>query len=99
MMRSRRLKLNAQQLLSRNTSEAIVDKDNSATDAFKYLVMSHPDPPRNTPHELAVEAVRPLMEVGDLTSAMIRYQQMTAVPESKPIWIGWHRSRRVRRGY
>jgi len=98
MMRSRRLKLNAQQLLSRNTSEAIVDKDN-ATDACKYLVMSHPDPPGKTPHELAVEAVRPLMEVGDLTSAMIRYQQMTAVSESKPIWIGWHRSRRVRRGY
>lgn len=99
MMRARRLKLTGQQLLSRNTSEAIVDKDNHARDACKYLVMSHPDPPGKTPHELAAEAVKPLVEVGDLTSAMIRYLQMTAVPERRPIRIGRYLPSRARWGY
>ena len=44
MLRTRRVKLSSQQLLSRNTSEAIVDKDNHAIDAAKYLAMSHPEP-------------------------------------------------------
>jgi hypothetical protein len=44
LMRSRRVKLTAQQLLSRNVSEALVDKDNHARDAMKYQVMSHPEP-------------------------------------------------------
>ena len=42
-MRTRREKLSAQQLMTRNFSEAIVDKDNHAADACKYVVMSHPD--------------------------------------------------------
>jgi len=45
-MRARRVKLGAQQLLSRNTSEAIVDKDNHARDAMKYVVMSLPEASR-----------------------------------------------------
>jgi hypothetical protein len=99
MMRTRRVKLTAQQLLSRNISEAIVDKDNHATDACKYLVMSHPDPPEKTRNELALEAVRSLVEDGDLTSAMIRYQQKTTLPPSQPIWIGRYRPRTARRWY
>lgn len=43
LMRARRVKLSSQQLLSRNTSEAIVDKDNHARDAMKYLLMSIPN--------------------------------------------------------
>jgi len=46
LMRARRVKLGAQQLLSRNTSEAIVDKDNHARDAMKYAVMSLPEASR-----------------------------------------------------
>jgi hypothetical protein len=46
LMRARRVKLTAQQLLSRNTSEAIVDKDNHARDAMKYVVMSLPEASR-----------------------------------------------------
>ena len=44
LMNTRRVKLTAQQLFSRNTSEAIVDKDNHARDAMKYHLMSHPEP-------------------------------------------------------
>ncbi len=80
-------------------SEAIVDKDNHATDACKYLVMSHPDPPGKTPHELALEAVMPLLDAGDPTSAMVRYRQTTAVPESQPSWIGRYRQRTARRWF
>jgi hypothetical protein len=91
LMRTRRVKLTAQQLLSRNTSEAIVDKDNHARDAMKYILMSHPEPAGKSRKQLAAEAVKPLAEAGDLTSAMVRYQQMTSVPESQPIRIGRRR--------
>jgi hypothetical protein len=98
LMRLRREKLTAQQLLSRNVSEAIVQKDNHAWDAAKYLTMSHPEPTLKTQHELAIEVSKPLAEAGDLTSAYIRYLQITAVAQSKPIRTGryiW----RARRGY
>ena len=98
MMRARRVKLTDQQLLGRNTSEAIVDKDNHARDACKYLVMSHPDPPGKTSQESVAEAVKPLMEAGDMTSAYVRYQQMAARLERQPIRIGGYIARRARRG-
>ena len=78
MLRTRRVKLTEQQLLSRNVSEAIVDKDNHATDACKYLVMSQPEPTEKTTHQLAAEAVKPLVDAGDPTSAYVRYLQMMA---------------------
>ena len=76
LMRTRRIKRSAQQLLSRNAAEAIVDKDNHARDAMKYVLMSCPEPTVKTIEERAAEAVRPLAEQGDLTSALIRHQQM-----------------------
>jgi hypothetical protein len=93
MMRTRRVKLTAQQLLSRNTAEAIVDKDNHATDACKYGCMSHPEPTLKTAHELAAEAVKPLAEAGDLTSAAIRYAQMMAEAQgsNRPATLGRRR--------
>jgi hypothetical protein len=75
LMRTRRIKLTAQQLLSRNAAEAIVDKDNHARDAMKYILMSHPEPLEKTIHQQAAEVVKPLAEQGDLTSALIRYNQ------------------------
>lgn len=94
MLRTRRVKLSSQQLLSRNTSEAIVDKDNHAIDAAKYLTMSHPEPALRTQHELAAEAVKHLAEIGDLTSASIRYLQMTQEPVYRPATLGRYASRR-----
>jgi len=75
LMRTRRVKLSAHQLLYRNVAEAIVDKDNHARDAMKYILMSHPEPRIKTPEEIAAEHVRGLAEQGDLTSAAIGYQQ------------------------
>lgn len=76
LMRRRRVKLTAQQLLSRNLSEALVDRENHANDAAKYLLMSHPEPTVKSARELAMEAVAPLAEARDLTSAAIRYNQI-----------------------
>jgi hypothetical protein len=94
LMRLRREKLTAQQLLSRNVSEAIVQKDNHAWDALcKYLVMSHPEPTLKTAHQLAKEAIKPLVDVGDLNSAAIRYSQMVAESQAsnQPARIGRRR--------
>jgi hypothetical protein len=71
----RNVKLTAQQLLSRNLAEAMVDRDNHARDAMKYVIMSHPEASIKTLAQQAAEAVKPLAEAGDLTSALIRHQQ------------------------
>jgi hypothetical protein len=88
LMRRRRVKLTAQQMLTRNASEALVAKDEHANDCMKYVLMSHPEPTVKSAREKALEEVRPLIEAGDLTSAMIRYNQQLAVSEEKPVWIG-----------
>jgi hypothetical protein len=87
-MRTRRIKLSAQKLLSRNAAEGIVDKDNHARDYMKYTTMSLPAPSKKTPAQIASEEVQGL----DATSAMIRYQQVLAREESKsssaPVALG-----------
>jgi hypothetical protein len=75
LMRTRRVKLTAHQLLHRNATEAIVDKDNHARDAMKYILMSHPEPRVITDEEIAARHVAPLAAQGDLTSALIRFHQ------------------------
>lgn len=62
LMVARRVKLTAQQLLSRNTSEAIVDKDNHARDAMKYLLMSQPEPSRKSLDRRVAESFETIME-------------------------------------
>ena len=95
MMRTRRVKLTAQQLLSRNVAEAIVDKDNHATDACKYLVMSHPEPTVKTMREIAAEAIAPMVQQGDLNSAAIWYQIIMSEEEEQyqPARLGRRRRR------
>lgn len=94
-MRCRREKLSAQQLLTKNASERIVDKDNHARDAMKYVLMSLPEPSLMGAHDTVREAMKQLAEVGDLTSAFIRYQQHLAESEAvdKPLYLGRYRPR------
>ena len=96
LMRTRRVKLTSQQLLSRNLAEAIVDKDNHARDAMKYVVMSQPEPQEKTLAQRANEHVRPLIEARDFTSAAIRHQQFLEQQEGpeRPIYLGRQRWRR-----
>jgi len=60
LMNARRVKLTAQQLLHRNVSEAIVDKDNHAEDAMKYHLMSHPEPAEKSFERRVAERMAPL---------------------------------------
>jgi hypothetical protein len=81
LMRTRRVKLTGQQMLTRNISEAIVDKDNHARDAMKYVVMSLPEPSSMGANDRLRQDLKQLAEQGDLTSAYIRYLQAKAEEE------------------
>ena len=56
LSRARREQLSAQQLLTRNVSERVVDKDNHLRDCLKYLVVSLPAPAQ-TPLEVRLAAM------------------------------------------
>ena len=77
----------------KNPTEKIVDKDNHLRDCLKYLVLTLPEPSQKSARMLAAEAVKPLAEQGDLTSALIRWQQMTedSPRDSRPARLGRYR--------
>jgi len=56
LMQTRREKLSASQLMRRNPSEAIVDRDNHLRDCAKYIVLSLPSP-SETPVQLTREKI------------------------------------------
>jgi|SRR5579859_131310 len=95
LLRCRREKLSAQQLLSRNVSERIVDKDNHARDAMKYVLMSLPEPSVMEEHDRHRADIRQLVDMGDLTSAVIRYRQHMGESEASrhSIFLGRYRRR------
>lgn len=85
LMRTRREKLSAQQLQRRNVSEAIVDKDNHARDAMKYLLMSHPEPSRKSLDRRVAERIENIRETAlqqgvpedaAVTQAMFQYSKI-----------------------
>lgn len=76
LRRTRRDELTPTQLAKKNPTEKIVDRDNHLRDCLKYLSLTLPEPAQKSARMQAAEAVRPLAEVGDLTSAAIRYQQL-----------------------
>ena len=55
-MRTRRERLSASQLMRKNPTEAIVDKDNHLRDALKYILLSLPSP-SETPKAMKREQV------------------------------------------
>ncbi|MGA8838669.1 MAG: hypothetical protein WB538_23750, partial [Candidatus Sulfotelmatobacter sp.] len=78
LMRTRRETLTAQQLLTRNASEAIVQKDDHARDACKYLLLSYPEPTRKTYERRVEERVSKLLKDsgGDMTRAMLQLSKI-----------------------
>ncbi len=95
LRRARREELSAAQLVNKNPTEKVVDKDNHLRDCLKYLCLALPEPTRKTQEQLVREAVRPLAEAGDLTSANIRYRQMIAESQAvgRPAVLGRYRRR------
>lgn len=78
LWRMRRAELTGLQLMSRNPTEKIIDKDNHAWDAFKYLVMSLP---KATPIPLASK-IKEILETLNPSSAQIRIQQVISQEKS-----------------
>lgn len=95
MMRTRKEKLTASQLMSRNPSEKIIDKDNHARDAAKYIVMSLPEPTEKTKEMLLSEALAEIPKE-DVTSRVIRGREVMEQLEERdtPIQMGRSRTRR-----
>lgn len=73
LRRARREELTAGQLVHKNPSERIVDKDNHLRDCLKYIVSALLEPTRQTPEMKALDAIRDI-PLNDPTSRMIRYQ-------------------------
>jgi len=100
LRRARREELTATQLATRNPTEKIVDKDNHLRDCLKYVVLAFPGPAEKTLQQKIAEAVAPMAAGGDLTSCLIRHDQMVAEaqPSNRPVTIGryarWRWSRR-----
>jgi hypothetical protein len=99
LMRARRAKLTAQQLLTRNASEAIIDKDNHARDAMKYLLMSHPEPSRKSLERRVNERFAESYKA-DPTTAVANFHKFVAEEQEeeddKPSYYGGDARRRFR---
>jgi hypothetical protein len=76
LMIARREKLTSQQLLHRNASEGIVDKDNHARDAMKYHLMSHPEPAKKSNVRLVEEQMPELMKADPTQAMMLLHRAM-----------------------
>lgn len=89
LRRTRREELSATQLVNRNPTEKIVDKDNHLRDALKYLVLSLPGPQKMSVEMRAKVAMGEIPEE-DVTSRMIRYQQAIdrSAEERQPVGMG-----------
>jgi hypothetical protein len=73
LRRARREELSAGQLVNRNPTERIVDRDNHLRDCLKYLCSSFQEPTRKTAEMRANDAIRDIPKE-DVTSRMIRWQ-------------------------
>ena len=71
LSRTRRELLSAQQLLNRNTSEAIVQKDDHVRDACKYVLLSHPEPSKKSYDTRVAERIDKLWKERTPTEAML----------------------------
>jgi hypothetical protein len=93
LRRTRREELSPTQLANKNPSEKIVDKQNHLRDCLKYLLLTLPEPAQKTARMRAAEAVRPLIEAGDINSAVIRSNQIMAeaAGSNRPATIGRRR--------
>ncbi len=98
LMRSRRAKLTAQQLLTRNFSEAIIDKDNHARDAMKYELMSHPEPSYKPFERRVNERIQQMQQI-DPTTAVANYHRIVAEAraeeDDEPQYYGGNARRRI----
>ena len=98
-MRTRRRKLTATQLMSQNESEEIIDKDNHARDAMKYVVMSLPEPTQKTWQDKITEKLDAYRAAGmdehSLNIYRFRMEREDRQTEEQPVYIGRRRHGRI----
>lgn len=70
LRRARREELTAAQLVHKNPTERIVDKDNHLRDCLKYMALAMMEPTQQTPEQKANEAIKDIPK-DDPTSRMI----------------------------
>lgn len=91
-MRARRRKLKATQLTSQDQSEEIIDQDNHARDATKYVVMSLPEPTEKTPEEKLDELLAAYRAAGvndySLNIYRMRMEGQDRQMQEQPIYLG-----------
>ena len=88
LMRTRREKLSASQLMRRNPSEAIVDRDNHLRDCAKYIVLSLPRP-SEVPIEITREKiVEDAYKNGTYATLGMQLASCTSMLRSSPLGAG-----------
>src|SRR5438552_14221637 len=97
-MHTRREQLSASQLMSKNPSEGIVDKDNHLRDALKYILLSLPTPPERPPNDELGRIIANAYESGNYGSLAVTIARYPAKQQAKcePIH---YRDRWPPRGY
>lgn len=73
LLRARREELSSGQLVNKNPTERVVDKDNHLRDCLKYLCLAFTEPSSKTPEQRANEAIKDI-PLSDPTSRVIRWQ-------------------------
>jgi transposase-like protein len=87
LRRTRREELSASQLLMRNPTEKIVDKDNHLRDPLKYLCLALPAPTPK-PWEIKVQDAMAGIPLEDVTSRMIRGGPLVLEQFERPPIVG-----------
>ena len=75
-MRTRREQLSASQLMRKNPTEAIVDKDNHLRDALKYVLLSLPSPTEPPKHSERDRIIREAFENGTYATLGVQMAQL-----------------------
>jgi hypothetical protein len=96
LLRIRKKKLTATQLMDRNPTEEVVQKDNHAHDACKYIVMSRPDPAERSKDQKLQERLENI-PLEDVTSRVIRGKEILEDLEQEEQPIRMSRKVTVRR--
>jgi hypothetical protein len=86
-MRTRREQLSASQLMRKNPTEAIVDKDNHLRDALKYILLSLPSPSEEPKQMKRDEIIREAFVTGTYATLGIQMARLDVdeVRQSEPV--------------
>lgn len=83
LMRTRREQLSASQLMRKNPSEGIVDKDNHLRDALKYILLSLPSPSEKPAQMVREEIIREAFARGNYATIGVQIARLRAEENDK----------------